>query len=156
MYNKFKNILDRIPDILASDDDLEKSFEKSVIEFKSIVDFDNAYICYLNAGCANIQFRMTYGDNTPVRTEDSAVNFPEILKTKLYDTSVFTFDENSAFFNALKLKKTNSCFLLAKLNIRETVFGFMVVTRPANIPFTKDDETAAKAFSSLVSYSIKD
>ena len=69
MNDKFKNILDRIPDILASDDDLEKSFEKSVIEFKSIVDFDNAYICYLNAGCANIQFRITYCDNTPVRAE---------------------------------------------------------------------------------------
>ena len=156
MDNKFKNILDRIPNILSSDDDLQKSFEKSVIEFKNIVEFDNAYICYLNAGCANIQYRMTYGDNTPVAAEDSAINFPEILKTKLYDSAVFTFDENSAFFNALKLKKTNSCFLLAKLNIRETVFGFMVVTRPVNIPFTPDDETAAKAFSSLVSYSIKD
>ena len=156
MDNKFKNILDRIPNILSSDDDLQKSFEKSIIEFKNIVDFDNAYICYLNAGCANIQYRMTYGDNTPVAAEDSAINFPEILKTKLYDSSVFTFDENSAFFNALKLKKTNSCFLLAKLNIRETVFGFMVITRPVNIPFTQDDETAAKAFCSLVSYSIKD
>ena len=156
MDNKFKNILDRIPNILSSDDDLQKSFEKSVIEFKNIVEFDNAYICYLNAGCANIQYRMTYGDNTPVAAEDSAINFPEILKIKLYNSAVFTYDENSAFFNALKLKKTNSCFLLAKLNIRETVFGFMGVTRPFNIPFTQDDETAAKAFSSLVSYSIKD
>ena len=32
----------------------------------------------------------------------------------------------------------------------------MLVTRSLNLPFTAEDETAAKAFSSLVSYSIKD
>ena len=45
MDEKYKNILGRIPDILSSDDDLEKNFEKSVLEFKEILDFDNAYIC---------------------------------------------------------------------------------------------------------------
>lgn len=156
MENKFKNILGRIPEILASDDDLEKNFEKSLLELRKTVDFENAYICYLNAGCANIQFRMISGGNTPVPAPETIINFPEVLKTKLYDSSVFVFDENSVYFNALKLDKTDSCFMLAKLNIRETVFGFMLVTRPVNEPFTQDEEELAKAFSALVSYSIKD
>lgn len=156
MDEKYKNILGRIPDILSSDDDLEKNFEKSVLEFKEILDFDNAYICYLNAGCANIQFRMTYSESAPVAQDESAINFPEILKTKLYENSVFVFDEASKFFKALNLQKTDSCFMLAKLNIRETVFGFMLVTRHKSLPFTQDDEELAKAFSALVSYSIKD
>ena len=98
MDEKYKNILGRIPDILSSDDDLEKNFEKSVLEFKEILDFDNAYICYLNAGCANIQFRMTYSESAPVAQDESVINFPEILKTKLYENSVFVFDEASKFF----------------------------------------------------------
>ena len=142
MDEKYKNILGRIPDILSSDDDLEKNFEKSVLEFKEILDFDNAYICYLNAGCANIQFRMTYSESAPVAQDESVINFPEILKTKLYENSVFVFDEASKFFKALNLQKTDSCFML--------------VTRHKSLPFTQDDEELAKAFSALVSYSIKD
>lgn len=156
MNNNYKNVLERIPEILSSDDDLEKNFEKSLNELRNIVDFDNAFICYLNAGCANIQYRQFYNDSTPVKAQETIINFPEILKTKLYETAVFVFDENSAFFNALKLEKTNSCFMLAKLNIRETVFGFLLISRQKSLPFTQDDEELVKAFSALVSYSIKD
>lgn len=157
MENRFKNILENIPKILDSDDNLEKNFEKAITQLREIVDFDNAYICYLNAGCANIQYRSTLTDGTtPVNYDEFAINFPEILKTKLYDNQVFTFDEGSSFYNALKLKPTNSHFLIAKLNIRTTVFGFVMLTKPKKEPFTKDDEDLVCAFASLVAYSIKD
>lgn len=155
MDNKFRTILDKIPEILASDDDLNKNFEKSILELNSIIDFDNAYICYLNAGCANIQYRFTT-NNQPIPEQELLINFPEILKTKFQESAVFCFDENSSFFKALKLKNTNSVFLLAKLNIRETVFGFLLLTRANKTTFTKDEEELTKAFSALVSYSIKD
>ncbi len=154
--NKFKQVLENIPSILSSDDDLDKNFAKSILQFQKIVDFDCAYICYLNAGCANIQYRMFSCKDLPVEPECNVINFPEILKTKLYDNDVFTFDENSAFFNALKLQKTGSAFLIAKLNIRETVFGFMMIARTSSFPFTKQDEELAKATAALISYSIKD
>ncbi len=154
--NKFKQVLENIPDILSSDDDLGKNFAKSILQFQKIVDFDCAYICYLNAGCANIQYKMFSCKDLPVEPDKNTINFPEILKNKLYDTSVFTFDENSSFFNALKLKKTGSDFLIAKLNIRETVFGFMLIARPKAYPFTRQDEELAVALAALISYSIKD
>lgn len=154
--DKLKYVLEVIPEILSSDDDLSKNFEKSVLQYKEIVDFNSVYICYLNAGCANIQYRCSYDNIVPVSPEENVINFPEILKTKLYDNSVFSFDENSSFFNALKLVKTGSEYLVAKLNIRETVFGFMLVARPKSYPFSKEDEQLSQAFASLVSYSIKD
>ncbi len=154
--NKFKQVLENIPEILSSDDDLDKNFAKSILQFQQIVDFDCAYICYLNAGCANIQYRMFSCKELPVSPEENVINFPEILKTKLYDNEVFTFDEDSAFFNALKLQKTGSDFLIAKLNIRETVFGFMLIARTREYPFTKQDEELSKAMAALISYSIKD
>lgn len=156
MDNKFKQVLGSIPEILSSDDNLDKNFEKSILQFQKIVDFDGAYICYLNAGCANIQYRMCSCKDVPVTPAETIINFPEILKSKLYDCDVFTFDENSAFFNALKLVKTGSDFLIAKLNIRETVFGFLLIARPKSYPFTKEDEELAKAAAALISYSIKD
>lgn len=156
MKDTYKNILGKIPEILASDDDLDQNFAKAIMEFKNSVDFDNAYICYLNAGCANIQYRLDSIVSTPIAETETIINFPEILKTKLYESEVFVFDEKSKFFNALNINKTNSHYLIAKLNIRETVFGFILLTRPAAMPFSKEDEFLAKALAALVSYSIKD
>ena len=156
MNDVYKNLLGNIPEILASDDDLDKNFAKAIMEFKNSVNFDSAYICYLNVGCANIQYRLSNIMSAPVAETESVINFPEILKSKLYENAVFVFDEKSKFFNALDINKTNSHYLIAKLNIRETVFGFILLTRPASMPFSKDDEFLSKALASLVSYSIKD
>lgn len=156
MNDVYKNLLGNIPEILASDDDLDKNFAKAIMEFKNSVNFDSAYICYLNVGCANIQYRLSNIMSAPVAETESVINFPEILKSKLYENAVFVFDEKSKFFNALDINKTNSHYLIAKLNIRETVFGFILLTRPAAMPFSKEDEFLAKALAALVSYSIKD
>ncbi len=156
MNDVYKNLLGNIPEILASDDDLDKNFAKAIMEFKNSVNFDSAYICYLNVGCANIQYRLSNIMSAPVAETESVINFPEILKSKLYENAVFVFDEKSKFFNALNINKTNSHYLIAKLNIRETVFGFILLTRPAAMPFSKEDEFLAKSLAALVSYSIKD
>lgn len=156
MNDVYKNLLGNIPEILASDDDLDKNFAKAIMEFKNSVNFDSAYICYLNVGCANIQYRLSNIMSAPVAETESVINFPEILKSKLYENAVFVFDEKSKFFNALDINKTNSHYLIAKLNIRETIFGFILLTRPAAMPFSKEDEFLAKSLAALVSYSIKD
>ena len=157
MDNKYKMILQSIPEILSSSDDTNENFEKVITELKKIIDFDSVYICYLNAGCANIQYRKLFSKTAPVSEDETVINFPEILKSKLYDTeSAIEFDENSGFFNALGLNKTNSAFLLIKLGIKSTVFGFMMISRSKKIPFSEEDIEIAKAFSTLISYSIKD
>ncbi len=157
MDNKYKTVLKRIPELLSSSDDINENFEKIIIELKSTIDFDNVYICYLNAGCANIQYRKKFASPEPISDKDTVVNFPEILKNKLYDTQeAIAFDENSGFFNALNLKITNSTFLLIKLGIKNTVFGFMLLSRSKNQPFSVEDLEIAQAYAALISYSIKD
>ena len=156
MNENFKIVLNRIPEILSSNDDLDKNFEKISNELKNIVEYNNVYICYLNAGCANIQYRKTFIQSEPVEPTENIINFPEVLKTKLYENTVIEFDEKSGFFKALGLKETNSTFLLIKLNIRETIFGFLLISRQKNNCFTNDELEIAKAFSALISYSIKD
>lgn len=156
MDDKFKNVLNRIPEILFAEDDLEKSFEKVLVELHNIVQFDNAYICYLNAGSANIQFRKTTSSFLPVAQDESFIEFPEVLKSRIYENDAFIFDEDSALFKGLKLNKTKSVFIMSKLNIRETVFGFLLLSRDAANPFTQEDLDYVKAYSALVSYTIKD
>lgn len=156
MNDKFKIVLGQIPEILASEEDLEHNFEKIVSKYKSVVDFDNAYICYLNAGCANIQFKKSYTEIQPIPDSEMVINFPEVLKTKLYDSTIIKFDEKSGFYKALGLIETDSTFLLVKLSLKQTVFGFMLISRSKENPFTDDEQEVSKAFSTLISYSIKD
>ena len=156
MNNKYKNFLNKIPTILASDDDLIKNFEKITTELQNIVNFDNIYICYVNAGCANIQYRKSFSEIDPVEPTAFTINFPEILKTKLHDSTITEFDENSSFFKALSLQNTKSNYILIKLGIRETIFGFILLSRQATTPFKEEELDILNAFSALVSYYIKD
>ncbi|MBS4760737.1 MAG: GAF domain-containing protein [Clostridium sp.] len=160
MENKYKNILGRIPELLSSDDDLPKNFEKILDELKRTIDYEFAYVCYLNSGSANIQHRKVSekakNKLAPIPEQVTLVNFPEIIKSKLYDCEGLVFDENSPVFKAAQFNATNSNYLIAKLFIRETVFGFVLLSRSARKPFTKDDLNLVNAFASLVSYTIKD
>ena len=110
MSKNFKIVLNKIPEILSSNDDLDKNFEKISTELKNIVTYDNIYICYLNAGCANIQFKKNYTNKQPIAPEESIINFPEVLKTKLYDNTIINFDEKSGFFKALGFYETDSTY----------------------------------------------
>ena len=156
MDNKYKLVLEKIPEILSSNEDINQNFEKVITETQNVVDFDNAYICYLNAGCANIQYRKSLKKEQPINPKEQIIKFPEILKTKLYDNTLIEFDENSGFFNALEFQKTNSNYILVKLNIKNTVFGFLLISRNKQYKFTKEEREILTALSDLISYSIKD
>ncbi len=156
MDNKYKLVLEKIPEILSSNEDINQNFEKVITETQNVVDFDNAYICYLNAGCANIQYRKSLKKEQPINPKEQIIKFPEILKTKLYDNTLIEFDENSGFFNALEFQKTDSNYILVKLNIKNTVFGFLLISRNKQYKFTKEEKEILTALSTLISYSIKD
>lgn len=146
--------MSKIPELLSSSDDLGCTFDKILCELKSFVDFDVAYVCYLNANCANIQYRKAFSSVQPVDESENFISVPEILKNKIYDESTFLFDENDTFFKQSGMKETGSSFLLTKLFIRETVFGFILLVSKKG--FEKEDSEIATAISSVVSYSIKD
>ena len=71
----------------------------------------------------------------------------------MYSPEPLLFTRDSAIARSFGIKK-NKNFLLSKLLINETVFGFILLSRTKT--FTNTDIQAAKAFCALASYSIKD
>ena len=55
--NKYKVILEKIPSILTTYEDVNISFKKALEEMKTVLDYDSAYICYLNTDTANVQYK---------------------------------------------------------------------------------------------------
>lgn len=152
--NKYKLVMQNIPKILASSENLEQSFCNILTELKTFIEYENAYICYLNVDKANIQFQQNYSDKEPVNRETKVLPVPETTKKKLYSSETLVFDENDILFKALQLNKTDSNYALAKLLLGHTVFGFILISRTQK--FDKEDIDFLGAFASIVSYSVKD
>lgn len=149
----YKKILEKIPQILNSTDNPVLCFEKTLLLLKEAVDYDSAYVCYLNAGNAGIKYRKS-APNEELFSEKTAI-LPVTAEAKplLYNTEPLKFDKNGPAARSFGIKK-NKNFLISKLLINDTVFGFILLSRENS--FSAADEMAAKAFCALASYSIKD
>ena len=149
----YKKILEKIPQILNSTDNPVLCFEKTLLLLKEAVDYDSAYVCYLNADNAGIKYRKS-APNEELFSEKTAI-LPVTAEAKplLYNTEPLKFDKNGPAARSFGIKK-NKNFLISKLLINDTVFGFILLSRENS--FSAADEMAAKAFCALASYSIKD
>ena len=150
--NKYKKILERIPAILTSYEDVTISFQKALDELEKAVEYENAYICYLNSNRANIQYRVVNGIDA-VQNNENFFTIDESVKNSFYEKKSLLFNEKNGFFST-DIQKNEGCFLVAKLHLRDTVFGFIMLERKE--PFTGEDSDIAEKFCAVVSYAIKD
>lgn len=150
--NKYKKILERIPAILTSYEDVTISFQKALDELEKAVEYENAYICYLNSNRANIQYRVVNGIDA-VQNNENFFTIDESVKNSFYEKKSLLFNEKNGFFST-DIQKNEGCFLVAKLHLRDTVFGFIMLERKE--PFTGEDADIAEKFCAVVSYAIKD
>ena len=151
--DKYKKILEEIPAILSSNEDLDICFDNILNLLNGVVSFESAYICYLNAGSADLRYRATTESADIFDSKTSFFEVTDEIKPLLYSTDTILFDSKHkiAKYFDIKLKKN---FLLSKLLINDTVFGFIILVR--DFPFSAGDAEISKIFCSFASYSIKD
>lgn len=152
--NKYKKILEQIPHILDSNEDLNVAFKNILDTLRSVLDFDCAYVCYLNAGFADVRYK-TDSVDCAFSTEETFF-IKEELKPLLYNDTSLSFDSKNKIAQSFNINESekNKQFLLSKLLISGTVFGFLLLERDS--AFDEEEADLAKAFCSLASYSIKD
>ncbi len=123
----------------------EASFEM----LKKVIDFNDGYVFLLNS--EDIQLKLAH--NSKIKTkQDEIVDISDKLAKKLFDKISEILDENAELIKLLKLKSNN--YLISKLAIRDTVFGFLLIGRPYE--FKKSDLTIIDSVTSVLSYKIKD
>lgn len=80
----YKKILEKIPQILNSGENPEHCFENTLNFLKEAVEFEAAYVCYLNSGNAGIKYRKT-AEKEEIFTEKTTIlPVDESAKPDLY------------------------------------------------------------------------
>ena len=119
---------------------------------KKIIDFDEAYIFFLNPDSINLKY--IYGESKEHSIDDS---FPidKDIKNDLFSTQNTIFDSKNNLARLLGLEN-NKSFLTSKLIIRETVYGFILLCKKEEAYYSEKYIDVSSAVGAAISYNIKD
>lgn len=154
--NKYKNALSKFSLILSTALESEKSFSKVLDYLKEIIDFDYGALYYVNADRINLKIDKTYIDQNIYKNEQIFFDISEKTRKLLFNKESIIFDQNSPVAKDIKLNNKNAKFIISKLMIRDTIFGFIVLVNFDNKDFDKEDLEILEAFCSVAAYAIKD
>ena len=116
---------------------------------KKVIDFNDSYVFLLNS--EDIQLKLAFNSKINIKPNET-VDITQGLAKKLFENSADILNSNSDLIKLLNLKSAN--YLISKLAIRETVFGFLLIGRPHE--FKQTDITIIDSITSVLSYKIKD
>ncbi len=140
------NILDLIPKLFSLDIKNEEYSE--IFNFiKTVLDYKYYYLFFLNS--EDIQIKSTNNNNFSI---NETIELPEHLSSDLFVNNTEIINNNHPLIKLLGLK--NSSYLISKLNIKGAVFGFILLEK--DTVYNSEDIQKAQAFSSILSYKIKD
>lgn len=144
----YKDTLNLIPKLFSVEFSLNNG-EAFFKMLKKVIDFEDCYVFLLNS--EDIQLKLTHNNQSDIEP-DKTVDISTNLAKKLFENKSEILGKKSELISLLGLKSEN--YLISKLAIRETVFGFLLVGRPHE--FKKNDLTIIDSITSVLSYKIKD
>lgn len=154
--NKYKNALTKISSILSTALESEKSFSKVLEYLKEMINFDYGAIYYVNADRINLKIDKTYVNKPIYGNEQTFFDISEKTRKLLFNKESMFFDKKSPIAKDIKLSSKNANFVLSKLMIRDTIFGFIILANFDEKAFDKEDVEILEAFCSVAAYAIKD
>ena len=144
----YKDTLNLIPKLFSVEFSLNNG-EAFFEMLKKVIDFEDCYIFLLNS--EDIQLKLAHNSKINLK-QDETVDISTNLAKKLFENNSEILGKKSELISILGLKSEN--YIISKLAIRETVFGFLLMGRPHE--FKKPDLTIIDSVTSVLSYKIKD
>lgn len=144
----YKDTLNLIPKLFSVEFSLNNG-EAFFKMLKKVIDFEDCYVFLLNS--EDIQLKLTHNNQSDIEP-DKTVDISTNLAKKLFENKSEILGKKSELISLLGLNSEN--YLISKLAIRETVFGFLLIGRPHE--FKKTDLTIIDSITSVLSYKIKD
>ena len=146
---------DEILKILPSLFDID--FNDSMTLFRKLdkfLIFDEGFIYYANPD--SLQLKYSYKKHSEYNI-DSVFNLDSNLKKFIFSKNGKILDDSAKLINALNLSQFNQkSFLVAKISIKSTVFGIIVLAKYEADFYKKADLEALEAGSAILSYVLKD
>lgn len=144
----YKDTLNLIPKLFSVEFSLNNG-EAFFKMLKKVIDFEDCYVFLLNS--EDVQLKLAHNNQSNIEP-DKTVDISTNLAKKLFENKSEILGKKSELISLLGLKSEN--YLISKLAIRETVFGFLLIGRPHE--FKKNDLTIIDSITSVLSYKIKD
>ena len=149
-----EKIIEYLPNLFETNVDGEVNIFKKIEKF---LVFDEGFIYYANPD--SLQFKFGYKKHDDYLPE-SVFNLPPKEKEFVFskEGKVLNVSENQPeIIKQIGLDKFNfGSYLIAKLSIKSTVFGIIVLAKKENNFYTKKDLDVLNAISSILSYIYKD
>lgn len=150
--NKFKTAIKYLPEFFETQ--LQNDLSGAVLfeTIKNIIDFNEGYIFYLNPD--SIQLKYSYKKNQQL-PHGNVFYINDKIKKEILSSKSEVLDERKPIINLLKIKNQKS-FLISKLAIRGTVYGFVLLCKGEKSFYGKDEIEVMNTVSTIISYLIKD
>ena len=147
-----KEVLKVIPSFFETNLNTDVSARSVFERLAKIFDYEQAYIYYLNPSGAQLKFSANEDNENII---DSIFQLPPKVIETMYHTGGYLLDENSEIIKALKIIGCKS-FMLQKLGIGSTVFGFVILANKHSKFYTELDLNVLESCTAILSYLIKD
>lgn len=149
-----QEILKLIPSLFEINLNIDKDGNTIFRKLASIIQFDEGFIYFLNPD--SLQLKYTYKTHSNYKINEV---FPmsDALKRKIYSKNGEILSQESELISAIGLSKLKKkSYILAKIAIKSTVFGIILLTKQEAAFYTDKDIIILNAASSILSYILKD
>lgn len=148
----YKNAINLLPSFFDAQLQLDTDGAGIFEPLKNVIDFDDAYVFFLSPESISLKYSF---NNCEKLSIGDVFAIDENLKSDLFLPTGKIIDKNSSLINILNLSDVNS-FLVSKLSIRNTVYGFILLCKSGSNFYNNDCIEVMSAVSSILSYNIKD
>jgi len=148
----YEEVLRVIPSFFETNLNTDVSASSVFQKLAQIFDYEQAYVYYINPAGAQLKFSANVDNEYII---DSLFELSPKVVEKMYHTGGYLLDDSSEIIKALKIVGCKS-FMLQKLGIGSTVFGFIVLAKKQSKYYTELDLAVLESCTSIMSYLIKD
>ena len=120
----------------------------------SVLEFDEGFIYFVSP--ENLQLKYTYKNHKNYRISET---FPmdANIKKKIFEPNGKILKRGDYFLKTVNLDKLNKkSYMLAKISIKSTVFGIILLANKKQNAYTSEDLEILQAAASILSYVLKD
>lgn len=145
-----KNILNIIPDLFETNLQNDKDGMSLFNKLSNIFRYDEGYIYFISPDTIELKYSF------PVKKDNNISNLPYKFKQELFSKEGKIANKEDEFINYLGLNDALNTFLISKISIKSTVFGFVLLCSKKENFYDENDMINLNTAAAIISYILKD
>lgn len=151
---KEQDFIKVIPTLFEIDLNSDKSGSVIFDKITQILKFDEGFIYFANPD--SLQLKYSYKNHANYKI-NALFPIGGSIKKKVFDKNGEILNQRTDFLKVVGLDKLNKkSYLLAKISIKSTVFGVILLANKEHNAYSKEDLATLEACAGILSYVLKD